>query len=293
MSAAQEQKWVVSGGAVIAVLLLGNAALAFGPWLVRIADVGPVSSAMWRMALAAPLLFLITARMRQPLTLPAAAFYSTMIISGLFFAADLAVWHIGALKTKLANATLFANAASLFFPVWGFFIARAWPSRREGAAFAVAALGSALLLGRSAELSHENVVGDLLSLAAGIFYTGYLIIILRAREQLASWTLLAWSTLATILPLLLLAVLMGERIMPTNWTPLIALALLSQLIGQGAMVYVLGKVSPLLFGLALLTQPVISATVGWLRYGEGLAPLDWFGAAMVALALVLVRPPQR
>ena len=34
-----------------------NVALAFGPWFVRLADVGPVAAGFWRIALAAPLLF--------------------------------------------------------------------------------------------------------------------------------------------------------------------------------------------------------------------------------------------
>lgn len=274
---------------VLLALLSGNLALAFGPWLVRSADVGPSASAFWRMALAIPFLFLIAARSKQPLRLSRTALYWTMILSGAFFALDLAAWHIGILKTKMANATLFANAASLLFPLWGFLVARSWPGRGEGFAFALAVAGTALLLGRSAELSRETLIGDLLCLAAGIFYTFYLIVIMKARNELPSWTLLAWSTLATVPPLWLIAFGLGEQIMPTDWTPVIALAVVSQLVGQGLMVYVLGKVSPLLFGLALLTQPVISASIGWWRYGETLAPLDWVGAALIAAALVIVR----
>jgi drug/metabolite transporter (DMT)-like permease len=274
---------------VLAALLVGNLALAFGPWLVRSADVGPSASAFWRMALASPFLFLIAKGARQRLTLPRNALYWTMLLSGAFFALDLAAWHIGILQTKLANATLFANAASLLFPLWGFLIARSWPGRREGFAFVLSVAGTVLLLGRSAELSRETLIGDLLCLAAGIFYTAYLIVIVRAREEMPSWTLLAWSTLATAPPLLLIAVGLGEQIMPVNWTPVIALAVVSQLIGQGLMVYVLGRVSPLLFGLALLTQPIVSAALGWGLYGETLATADWIGAALIAAALVMVR----
>lgn len=279
--------------AVLGALFLGNFALAFGPWLVRLADVGPSASAMWRMALAAPVLFLIVGLRGQPRLLPSRALYLTMVFSGLFFAADLAAWHIGILKTKLANATLFANAASLFFPIWGFIVARSLPSRREGLAFAIAAAGAILLVGRSAELSREHLWGDMLCLAAGIFYTGYLVVVAQARQHLQSWTLLAWSTVATIGPLLLIAVLLGEKILPDNWTPVIALAVVSQLIGQGMMVFALGRVSPLVFGLALLTQPVVSATMGWISFGERLALADWIGAVMIGLALILVRQPDR
>lgn len=278
---------------MIAALLLGNFALAFGPWLVRLADVGPSASAMWRMALAAPFLFLITAYRRQPLTLSSRALSLTMLLSGLFFAADLAAWHIGILKTKLANATLFANAASLFFPIWCFIAARAMPNRREGVALGVAVAGAGLLLGRSAELSAQNLFGDMLCLAAGIFYTGYLVVVAKARLYLQSWTLLAWSTVATVLPLLAIALMLGETILPHNWTPVIALAVVSQLIGQGMMVFALGRVSPLVFGLALLTQPVVSATMGWISFGERLHALDGIGAVLIGLALILVRQPDR
>ena len=46
-------------------------------------------------------------------------------------------------------------------------------------------------------------------------------------------------------------------------------------------------------GLALLTQPAVSAAVGWFAYGEGLSLTDFIGAAAIAAALVLVRLPER
>ena len=39
--------------ALVAVVV-GNVALAFGPWFVRVADTGPVAAAFWRMALGLP-----------------------------------------------------------------------------------------------------------------------------------------------------------------------------------------------------------------------------------------------
>ena len=53
----------------------------------------------------------------------------------------------------------------------------------------------------------------------------------------------------------------------------------SQVIGQGLLVYAIGALPPLVVGLALLTQPAISALIGWFAYGERLSPLDWIGAA--------------
>ena len=275
----------------LAALLIASALLALGPMFVRMADTGPIASAFWRMALAVPLLAVMarfgpksSGRMTPALVLIIAT-------SGVLFAADLASWHIGIMHTKVANATLFGNSASFIFPIYGFVVARAWPARRQVIALLMAAAGTGLLMGRSAELSPDHVVGDLLSLLAGVFYAAYFVAIARARETLAPLPLLTASTLASAIPLLILANVMGEQVMPTHWTPLIALALCSQVFGQGLMVYALGRMSPLVIGLSLLTQPVIAALTGWLMFNETLGPLDLAGAALVALALVLVRQP--
>jgi drug/metabolite transporter (DMT)-like permease len=93
------------------------------------------------------------------------------------------------------------------------------------------------------------------------------------------------------LMLLPFAMGIGEQVWPSDWTALLLLALGSQVIGQGLLVYALGTVPPLVVGLALLTQPAISALIGWLAYDERLTALDWVGAFAIALALVLVRLP--
>ena len=46
-------------------LLFGSALLAVGPWLVRLADVGPVAAGFWRLALALPFLFILAALAKQ------------------------------------------------------------------------------------------------------------------------------------------------------------------------------------------------------------------------------------
>jgi drug/metabolite transporter (DMT)-like permease len=270
-------------------LLIGNLCLAFGPVFVRMADTGPVASAFWRIALAAVPLFVIARLVGEPAKALPKAVVALFAISGLLFAADLAAWHIGIFETKLANANLLGNSTSFLLPLYAFVVARAWPTRMQGAALALAALGALLLMGRSYELSPQNLVGDLLCLLAGAFYTGYLVLMARARDTMPQWAVLAWSTLMTALPLLIVAWAIGERLWPGNWTPLLALAFFSQILGQGLMIYAIGRVAPILFGITLLIQPIISATYGWVVYGERLAGLDWAGAGLIGVALILVR----
>ena len=274
-------------------LLIGSSMLALGPWLVRLAGVGPVAAGFWRLALALPFLFVIAAVARQPVHWPGRSLATLVAVGGFFFAADLAAWHAGIHMTKLGNATLFGNVSSFAFAAWGLWMARSWPSLTQGSALALAAIGAGLLMGSSAELSARNFHGDLLALFAGLLYAGYLIAVQRARGSLAPIPLLFLSSAFGAVMLLPVALLFGEQVVPADWTFVLILAISSQVIGQGLLVYSLGSLSPIVVGLTLLTQPAISALVGWVVYRETLSPLDGVGALAIAAALVLVRLPAR
>lgn len=274
-------------------LLLGNAALAFGPWMVRLADVGAVAAGFWRLALALPFLF-VTARVaKQPAHWPTRALTITILIAAVFYSLDLAAWNAGIRMTKLGNATLFGNTGSFVFAAYGLWLAHRRPSKQQFAAMILAIGGAALLMSGSYELSPKNFAGDLLTLVAGLFYGGYLIFVERGRMALQPLPLLILATAFSV-PILLFASLgLGERIWPHDWTPLLIFALSSQVIGQGLLVYAIGTFPPLVVGLALLTQPAISAAIGWFAYRETLSPTDAIGAVAIAAALVIVRLPER
>ena len=274
-------------------LLIGNLALAGGPFLVRQSGVGPVAAGFWRLALALPFLWAIAWAFRQPVHLPRRKLTIAVALAAFFFAADLASWHAGILLTKLANATLFGNISSFFFAAWGLWLARKWPSTLQALALGLAAAGCGLLMWGSAEVSAAHLKGDLLAALAGLLYTGYLILVERTRGQLQPLPLLFLASLFGALFLLPAALAANERIIPADWTGLFALALCSQLIGQGLLVYALGHVPPLVVGVAMLTQPALSSLLGWLYYGEAFTPRDWTGAAMIVAALILVRMKER
>jgi drug/metabolite transporter (DMT)-like permease len=274
-------------------LLLGNVALAFGPWLVRLGDVGPVAVGFWRLALALPLLVVIARVAGQPAHWPRRGLVITIAIAALFYSLDLAAWNAGIRLTKLGNATLFGNMGSFVFAAYGLWLAHRAPSARQATALMLAAAGAALLMSSSYELSPKNFTGDLMTLAAGLLYGGYLVFVERGRTDMQPLPLLILAT-AFSLPLLLsISLGLGERLWPHDWTPLLILAVSSQVIGQGLLVYSIGTLPPLVVGLALLTQPAVSAAIGWLAYRERLSAADLVGALGIAAALVLVRLPDR
>jgi drug/metabolite transporter (DMT)-like permease len=291
--AAQEE--LVAGEArpaawlLLVALIGGNIALAIGPWFVRVADTGPVAAGFWRLFLALPFLVILARTNGQRLTGMGAKTLALVALGAVTFALDLASWHIGIGMTRLGNATLFGNAGSIVLLFWGFLIARTLPGRLEWLAIVFALSGAAILMGRSLEISDETLIGDLFSVAAGLLYAVYLLTLQGARGAFGSWSLLVWVSLFGAPVLLGIALALGEPVWPTDWTPVIGLFILSQLVGQGLMVFALKYFPPLVVGLALLTQPVVASIYGWLAFGEVLSPLDIVGMVLVGAALAVSR----
>ena len=276
-------------------MLLGSVMLAFGPWLVRLADVAPVASAFWRLALAVVPLALLARFIGTPL---AAGTMSRRVLAlaalaGVCFAADIALWHYGIVRTTLANAALLSNAASFLLPLWGFVVLGQKPGRKALLAIGFALGGTLLLVGQSAELSPRHFAGDLFCLGAALLYTGYLIIIDHLRGRVPVFALLALATGFGAVSLLPAALLLDGNFWPHDWTPLVGLALGSQVIGQGLVVFAVGHLRPLVIGLALLAQPAVAVVIGALRFGEVPGVLELAGAALVVVALILVRLPEK
>jgi drug/metabolite transporter (DMT)-like permease len=279
----------VAGNRWLGALLLGNLAMAFGPVFVRLADCGPVSAGFWRLIVPLPLLLVLARNAGQKVFGHPASVMAMLVLAGGVFGLDLASWHLGIGHTRLANATLFGNVGSIFLMLWGLVVARRRPRVNELAAVACALIGALILLGRSLEIAAATLVGDLLCILAGTFYFAYFLCLRPVQDCVGSWALVFYTGAFAAPVMLATAVFMGEPVMPHVWWPVLALALCSQVIGQGLLVASLTRFSPLVIGLALLTQPAISVLVGFLTFGERPTLLDGVGIVLVSSALVLAR----
>jgi drug/metabolite transporter (DMT)-like permease len=139
-------------------LIAGNIAIAFGPLLVRYADSGPIATGFWRLALATPFLFLVGYRFGFRLKSVPMKTFVFILTAGVFFGIDIIAWHIGIFQTKLGNATLFANCASMLLVIYGVVVARKMPGIWQIASVVLAFVGAALLMGQSLELCRGHAL---------------------------------------------------------------------------------------------------------------------------------------
>src|SRR5258706_1874513 len=247
-------------------LLAGACAIAFAPIFVRLADVGPVASAFWRCALAVPPLWLwiaIAPSHRSPLGGSDRTHAPILILAGLFFAADLGVWHFSIVYTSVANSTLLANLAPIVVTLAGWLVWRRPVTRTFLAGMAVAIAGMFVLVGPNFSVGGTRLLGDALGALTAVFYGSYMLAVKAARDAGASTArVMAWSTTITAFVLLPLALIAPQPFLPAGaagWWGLAGLALVTQVLGQGLIAYAFAHLPASLSAVSLLLHPVMGA----------------------------------
>jgi drug/metabolite transporter (DMT)-like permease len=273
-------------------LLAGGCAIAFAPIFVRLADTGPVASAFWRCALAVPVLWAWVALKARDEGKSRVS-WLPLALAGLFFAADLGVWHFSILYTSVANATVLANLAPIFVTLAGWLFWRRKVTRVFLAGMFVAIAGMFVLVGPNFAAGGRALAGDALGALTAVFYAGYFLAIKAARDARASTArLMAWSTTITAIVLLPIALAMPQPFLPSaaaGWWVLVGLALVSQVLGQGLIAYAFAHLPASLSSVSLLIQPVMAALFAWALFGEAIGPAQFAGAALVLAGIWISR----
>ncbi len=284
----------------LAALFAGACGIAFAPIFVRLSELGPTATAFHRFALAVPVLWAWLAigdavgkRSARPRRRPSSpADYATLALAGLFFAADMGFWHWSIAYTSVANATLLANTAPVFVVLggWILFGTRVRPLFLIGMATAMA--GTVVLMQTSIALGGRNLLGDALGLVTGLFYAAYLMTIQRLRAAYDTMTIMAFAIPVSAVAMLGASLAAGEKLAPpsaTGWAVLIALALVSQVFGQGLIAYGLARLPVALASVSLLVQPVMAAVWAWLLLAEPLGPIQALGGIVVLAGIYIAR----
>jgi len=275
----------------LAALLAGGAGIAFAPILVRWSEVPPTATAFWRLALATPLLLLWACRAPAGPP-PRRGDRVRLALPGLFFAADLGVWHWSIHMTTAANATLMANFAPVFVALGGWIVFRRTFTGRFLTGMLLSLAGAALLVARSLDLSPRHAAGDLLGLVTAIFYGSYILAVGHLRERFSTARVLAWAVAVGALALLPVCLAAGEQLFPPTargWGVLVALALVSQIGGQGLIAYALAHLPAAFSSVTLLLQPVLVVLLGWGLLDEAMGPLQALGAAVIVAGILRCR----
>ena len=281
-------------------LVLGGIAIGFAPIFVRLsqAEIGPVASGFWRLAIAFPA-FMLWNRLegpvkKEPHRTPTKKDKSRFILmlAGVAFAVDLIAWHWSIKLTSVANATLLGNCSVIILALieWLWFRIKLKFTFLIGMVLAL--VGVSLIAGVSISLGGEHVLGDGLGLLTAFFYAAYLLLIKQFRKTFRTSTIMSWASITCAVFLLPVAFFSNEVIVPTSiygWGAVIGLALISHVFGQGLIATALAHLPASFSGVVLLIQPVVAAILGYFILGESLSPTQFLGGLIVLTGIFLAR----
>ena len=156
------------------------------------------------------------------------------------------------------------------------------------AAVALALGGSGVILwadsGVASVTAPQPALGNSLALIGSLTVCGYLLIgqKLRAGMSLIAYIGLVYACAAVCLMAAALAsgtALWGYS--TVAWAYLVGMALGPQLLGHGAFNYALKHVTPTTIALSVLGEPVGSALLAWLLFGEAIGVAKLAGMALL------------
>jgi drug/metabolite transporter (DMT)-like permease len=219
-----------------------------------------------------------------------------LLVAGLAFATDLALWHRSIHLTSVANATLLSNLSPVFLALSLHFGLGEKQRPRFWLGLALALAGAGWLVADSLRIGVETAFGDLLAATTAIFYAIYQYLVSRARRAVSTFDVMLWAAIAGAPWLLAITLASGETLMPAGargWALLAALALVVHVCGQGLIAWAQAGLPVAFTSVALLVQPAAAALFAVIILSEPFGARQALGAAVILAGIVICRvsPP--
>jgi drug/metabolite transporter (DMT)-like permease len=280
-------------GASVAALVVGAVAMGISPIFVRLADVGPFTSAFWRVALALPVLFAWMRLSERGQARPSGSFSRATLLAGIIFTADLLFWHLAIFATSIANATFFATTAPIWVVLFGWLLLRERTSTAVLRGLALCAVGGAALVIQSLRLRGGSVLGDVFGLMSGMFFGLYFLAIQAARQTNSAARVAFETSVTTALLLMPVALGVEHQALPHSLRgigALVALAWISHAGGQGLLTIVLGRLPAVFSSLVIFLEAIAAACFAWAILGEPVTLVQFAGGVAILAGIWVARP---
>ena len=278
----------------VAVLIVSSAAI-----LIRVAQAEGVQSltiAAWRLTIAAALLWPLTlAKASQEIRKLRNRDWVLGAGAGLFLALHFAAWISSLAYTSIASSTALVTTNPIWIALVSWLFFRESLGRWLVLGIAAAIGGSTLIFFSDARLvtvsgGSDPMLGNTLAVIGSMTVCGYLLIGRRLRQtmSLLPYIWLVYSSAAATL--MVAAFTSGASLVGFSslaWACLIGLALGPQLLGHTAFNWALKHVSATFIAIVILGEPIGSALLAWLIFGEGFAPLQLAGFSLLLAGIYL------
>lgn len=270
-------------------LVVGTVCIGFSAIFVRLAALPGVVSAFYRMLIASvALVSLWSLRYRA---LPDRRTLTLSTLAGFFFGLDLSLWNTSLFFTSAASATVLAYLAPVWVGLGTMIFLKDRFRRLYWPGMIVALSGMLFILGLERIKTMQFGLGNTLAIIASFFYAGYLLVAQIGREKSGTLSFTTISALSSTLTLFVVCLLRHERLTGfsyESWTALLALGLITHVVGWLSINYALGHIRASIASVTLLGQPVITALAAIPILGESLEINQIAGGLLILTGIYLV-----
>jgi drug/metabolite transporter (DMT)-like permease len=216
-----------------------------------------------------------------------------VLLAGLLFTGDLFFWHLAILGTTVANATFLATTAPIWVALGAWLVLSEAVGGRILSGLALCILGGFALVGESYGFVPQRLSGDLYGLATAVFFGAYVLAVRAARARHGAAEVMFVSTAITSVCLFVIALMFEPRILPQSMPgagALLALAVVSQVGGQGLVAVALGTLPATFSSLVIFLEALAAAAFGWWLLNEPLGLVQALGGVLILFGIWVARP---
>ena len=264
-------------------LFVGILCISIFPVIVRMNLTSGLISAFYRMAIATAII-LPFALYRKKLKVENLKVLLPILVCGILFASDIAVWNISIQNSTATQATLLTNLSPIWVGVFSLIFLNFRPRKSFWLGMVIALIGMTVFVGIETILNLQLDFAFFLGLLSGILYALYILLSKTVLEKIEVITFITYSMIFSTIFLLLINVVFGEQFFGFSneaWISLLVQGIVCQLIAWLLISYATQKMRATRVSLSLLSQAIFATILAAIFVNENITSIQMIGSIII------------
>ncbi|WHF51076.1 DMT family transporter [Chryseobacterium gotjawalense] len=264
-------------------LFLGILCISIFPVIVRMNLTSGLISAFYRMAIATAIL-LPFALYKNKLKLENLKTLLPIMVCGVLFASDIAVWNISIQNSSATQATLLTNLSPIWVGIFSFVFLSYRPRKSFWLGTLIALIGMTVFVGIDVILELKLDVAFFLGILSGLLYALYILVSKSLLEKLEVITFITYSMIFSTIFLFIINVVFGEQFFGFSnkaWVSLVIQGVVCQLIAWLLISYATQNMRATRVSLSLLSQAIFATILAAVFVNEKITVVQMVGSIII------------
>ena len=264
-------------------LFIGILCISIFPVIVRMNLTSGLISAFYRMAIATAII-LPFALYKKKLKLENIKMLLPMMVCGILFASDIAVWNISIQNSSATQATLLTNLSPIWVGVFSLLFLNFRPRKSFWLGTLIALIGMTVFVGVDTILNLQLDFAFFLGILSGVLYALYILVSKSVLEKLEVITFITYSMIFSTIFLFFINYVFGEQFFGFSnkaWVSLFVQGIVCQLIAWLLISYSTQKMRATRVSLSLLSQAIFATILAAIFVNEKITGIQMIGSVII------------